>query len=125
MTVATKRQARKSTPKAAKVAPERKPKSRAVLGDHELTGLFAEAYEAYDMQMERVRFDTAGRRWWFVPESRQGQSVLLLQLKAVYGDAPPREDTISTHLLASDLGREMVEDVVRRLDEAPAQPDAA
>ena len=90
-------------------------KPQAALTEHELTGLFAEAYEAYDLQDERVRFDTRNRRWLFRPDRQGNDAVLLLQLKRL-NDV--REDTISTALLASDMGRELVEDVVRKLDEA-------
>lgn len=107
-------------PQMAK-APTRTPKPKAdpahaaaaVLIDHELQGLFAEAFEAYDMQDERLRIDTANRRWTFTPEKLNSQSVLRLQLKRL---EDVREDTISTAVLASDLGRPMIEDVVRKLD---------
>lgn len=81
---------------------------------HEFTALCAEAYEAYDYQDERLRFDTLGRRWWFVPDKQGVNSVLRLQVKRL---EDVREDTISTALLASDLAAEMIADVVKRLDE--------
>lgn len=85
------------------------------LGEHELAGLFAEAYEAYDYQAERVRFDTLNRKWWFGPDRRGNDSVLLLKLTRLEDE---REDTIPTPVLASELGRPMVEDVVRALNKA-------
>lgn len=81
---------------------------------HEFTALCAEAYEAYDYQDERLRFDTLGRRWWFVPDKQGVNSVLRLQVKRLEDVS---EDTISTALLASELGRDMIADVVKRLDE--------
>lgn len=83
------------------------------LGEHELNAICAEAYEAYDYQDERVRFDTLGRKWTFRPEKvGAGESVLYLEVKTL---TVQRSDTISTALLASDMGREMATDVVRNL----------
>lgn len=96
-----------------------KPVSDAqALTEHELTGLFAEAYEAYDYQDERIRFDTLGRKWTFRPDVRDGHSALALVVArepVVY-----QADYIATPLLASDLGKPMVEDVVRALNKALA-----
>jgi hypothetical protein len=92
-----------------------KPKPK--LTDHELTAICAEAYEAYDFQDERVRFDTLGRRWQFRPDKiGPGESVLSLEVKLLES---VRTDTISTALLASDIGRDMVSDVVARMAEGP------
>lgn len=83
---------------------------------HELTGLYAEAYEAYDYMGERIRFDSLGRKWSFWPDKvGQGLSVLRLRIERL---DEAHEDTISTALLASDLGKPMVEDVVNKLDAA-------
>ena len=90
-------------------------KPKGALTEHELGGLFAEAFEAYDLQFQRIRFDSRNRKWEFTPEKAREQSVLLLRVTRL---ADVREDTISTALLASEMGREMIEDVVRKLDEA-------
>lgn len=88
-----------------------------VVGENELVGLNAEAFEAYDMQDERIRFDTVGRKWSFTPEKMAvGESVLRLVVERPPGAAI--KDTISTAFLASDLGRDMVADVVARMSDA-------
>lgn len=114
MAAAPKRQARKPAVKRAAPAVA---KPKGALTEHELGGLFAEAFEAYDFQGERVRFDSAGRRWTFRPEKRADHSALALRVKRLEDE---REDFISTAILASDLGKPMIADVVRRLDEALA-----
>lgn len=93
----------------------RTPKAASVLGENELSGLFAEAYEAYDMADERVRFDSRNRRWQFRPDRQGVHSTLHLELKRL---EDVREDHISTAILGCDMGRPMIEDVVRKLDEA-------
>lgn len=87
------------------------------LGEHELNALCAEAWEAYDYQGERVRFDTMGRKWTFRPDRDGDHSVLWLNVGRL--DAS-RSDTISTALVASDMGREMIADVVAKLAEGVA-----
>lgn len=87
---------------------------KTTLGEHEFAAICAEAFESYDMQDERVRFDTLNRRWWFVPDKQGVNSVLRLQVKRL---EDVREDTISTAFLASDLARDMIADVVKTLDE--------
>lgn len=83
------------------------------LPPHEFEAICAEAYEAYDYQGERVRFDSLGRKWTFRPDKvGVGQSVLSLEVRLLDS---VRLDTISTAVLASDLGREMVADVVKTM----------
>ena len=89
-----------------------KPKT---LTDHELTGLFAEAFEAYDYMDERVRFDSLNRKWTFRPDKAGDNSVLWLCVSRI---DQAHDDTISTAVLASDLGKPMIEDVVRKLSGA-------
>jgi len=95
----------------------RTPKAASALGENELTGLFAEAFEAYDMADERVRFDSKNRRWQFRPDREGVHSTLHLELKRL---EDVREDHISTAILGCEKGRPMIEDVVRKLDEALA-----
>lgn len=45
------------------------------MGDNELDGMVSEAIEAHDMQDERVRFDTSGRKWLFRPDQDNGHTV--------------------------------------------------
>lgn len=121
MTVATKRQARKPTPKRAApaadnvvaAAPPAPAKVKQALGENELAGLCAEAFEAHDYQAERTRFDTLGRKWTFRPDKLNDHSILSLRLERLEDVA---EDHISTHILGSDMGKPMIEDVVRALD---------
>lgn len=88
---------------------------RRKLTEHELAAICAEAFEAYDYQDERIRFDTLGRRWQFRPDKvGHGESVLTLEVLLL---ETVRTDRISAALLASDIGREMVADVVARMSE--------
>lgn len=101
-------------------APKRGRKPHAIpgaqaLSDHELTGLYAEAFEAYDMVDERVRFDSRNRKWVFVVVKREEHAELLLKL---HRGQDVREDHISTAILASEMGKPMIRDVVRALDGA-------
>lgn len=93
--------------------PEADAQAVASLGENELRGLFAEAFEAHDYQDERVRFDTKGRKWVFAPAKVKDHSVLSLRLERLQDFA---EDNIPTNILGSDLGKPMIEDVVRKLD---------
>lgn len=83
------------------------------LGEHELSAICAEAFESYDYQDQRIRFDSRGRKWTFRPEKvPPGNSVLSLSVERL---DVRHEDTISTALLASEMGRDMVCDVVAKL----------
>lgn len=93
------------------------PVGAQVLSEHELTGLFAEAFEAYDMMDERVRFDSLHRRWVFVVVKPEQQSELLLKLQR---GKDVLEEFIPTPILATALGRPKIEEVVRALDGAVA-----
>jgi hypothetical protein len=85
----------------------------AALGENELHGLFAEAFEAHDYQDERVRFDTKGRKWSFRPDKLNDHSILSLRCERLRDVA---EDNISTAILGSTMALPMIEDVVRKLD---------
>lgn len=91
------------------------PKGAQLLTDHELCGLFAEAYDAYDMMDERVRFDSKGRKWVFVVVKRDDHSELMLKL---HRGQDVREAYIRTNILASLQARPKIEDTVRALDGA-------
>lgn len=86
------------------------------LGEHELAAICAEAWDAYDrFPDEVVRFDSLGRRWGFLRDQDAGHSVLRLRVSRLDAE---QSDTISTAILASDMGRPMIADVVGRLAEA-------
>jgi hypothetical protein len=86
------------------------------LPPHEFDAICAEAYEAYDYQAERVRFDSIGRKWTFRPDKiGQGESVLSLEVRLLDS---LRLEYISTGILASELGCDMVTDVVKAMAEA-------
>jgi hypothetical protein len=93
------------------------------LGAHELAAIGAEAYEAYDrFHYEVMRHDSLGRKWVFsLDKVNGGESVLSISV-SLLDDV--RRDTISTALLASDLGRDMCADVVARLS-GVVDPDEA
>jgi hypothetical protein len=84
------------------------------LTEHELAGLFAEAWWAYDMAGDaQVRFDSIGRKWTFQPSRHADHAIL--ELIVARGEEQ-RSDMISTAYLASDLGKPMIEEAVRALD---------
>lgn len=88
------------------------------LGEHEFTAICGEAWDAYDRFPDPVmRFDSLGRRWLFERQQKQGHSVLHLCVSRLDAE---HSDTISTSILASDMGRAMIADVVGRLAEALA-----
>lgn len=85
------------------------------LGPHEFAAICAEAWDAHDYQDERIRFDTLGRKWMFRPgKVREVESVLELTVTRL---DVTRTDTISTAVLASDMARDMIADVVRAMSE--------
>lgn len=93
-------------------------KALGALGQHEVAALGREAFEAYDYQGERVRYDSRGRKWTFrVDKVPPGHSVLSLILSRLDEE---RSDTIATSVLASELGEPMCVDVVAALSEALA-----
>lgn len=82
---------------------------------YELTGLCAEAFEAFDFRDERVRFDSLGRKWTFHLGHTNDQSELRLIVAKLNDE---RSDKISTALLSTELGRDFVTESVRALDAA-------
>ena len=88
-------------------------KPKPAVGEHEFAALCDEAFEAYDYQAERGKHDTTGRRWTFRPEKvGAGESVLWLEARRLDAIA---SDTISTAVVASDMGWDMIADVLRGL----------
>lgn len=85
------------------------------LPEFELSGLFAEAFEAYDMRDDRIRFDSKGRKWTFRLGATNDQSELHLTLTRLNDE---RTDKISTALIATEMGSEFIEASVRALDVA-------
>lgn len=89
--------------------------SRPKVGVHEFAAICAEAFESYEYQDERTRFDSAGRKWTFRPDKvPPGHSVLELIVERL--DKRER-DTIATSILASDMGKDMTTSVVTKLAE--------
>ena len=97
-------------PKAQPSAP-----APSSLPAYEVTGLCAEAFEAYDFRDERVRFDSLGRKWTFRLGQTNDQSELHLIVAKLNDE---RTDKISTALLSTDLGMDFVVESVRALDAA-------
>lgn len=89
-------------------------KKRPKVGDAEYEAICREAFEAYDFQDERVRFDSIGRRWQFRPDKLGPASVLSLEVSRLLDKTT---DTIPTPVLASDLGQPMVADVIKAMME--------
>ena len=82
----------------------------------ELNAIGREAFEAYDYQDERVRFDTLGRRWVFVVEKEPpGTSVLRLTLSRL---SDSLTSTIPTSVLACDAGLPACSEAVATMSEA-------
>jgi hypothetical protein len=102
-------------PKAQPSAP-----APSSLPAYEVTGLCAEAFEAYDFRDDRVRFDSLGRKWTFRLGQTSDQSELHLIVSKfnTWGSAEERTDKISTALLSTDLGMDFVVESVRALDAA-------
>lgn len=90
---------------------------KRVIGALELDAIRQEAWEAYDYQQERIRFDTLNRKWIFRLGKAGVYSVLEMSIERL---AEVHTDTISTAFLASDLGRPMIADVVDKLNKALA-----
>ena len=90
-------------------------RKNAGVGKHELEALAREAFEAYDMQDDRVRFDSAGRKWVLRMDNSSGHWELSLHLSRGLHEA---SDSVSQIVLGSSAGYEAVEKAVKRLDGA-------
>lgn len=91
-------------------APER---GRAALSNHELTGLIQEAWEAYDVQDVKVRFDSLGFKWWFGVTAADGMTGLEIIRTSQVGGVTRTK--ISTSDLGRDCARQLVDNAVRAL----------
>lgn len=104
----------KTEPVVVEVAAE--PVEQTVLGEHEMSAIAREAFEAYDFQEERVRFDTKGRKWVFEVEViPPGHAVLRLSVSRL-DDA--RTTTIPTSTLGCDAGQPACYAAVSAMSEA-------
>lgn len=83
------------------------------LSAHERHGLCEEAFWAFDMDQEAVRFDSRGRRWVFVEVRRGEERDLMLKLQVCEMIA---EEFIPIAVLKEGYGRPRIEQAVRTLD---------
>lgn len=85
------------------------------LAPYELEGLIREAFEAYDMQDERVRFDTMNRCWRFgLTKVRENNWALNLTLKR---NDLRGERTLDAPVLNSSSGLTMLGEMIEALDQ--------
>lgn len=91
------------------------PTPRVGVNLHEQTAIVREAWEAYDMQDDRVRFDSAGRKWVLRMDNSSGHWELALHLSRGLHEA---SDSVSQVVLGSSSGYEAVEKAVKLLDGA-------
>ena len=85
----------------------------ASVGKHELEALTREAFEAYDMQDDRIRFDSMGRKWSFRMSSESGHWELLLVLQRGLAEEAERVPQLT---LGSSAGMSAVFERVSKLD---------
>lgn len=90
-------------------------RAKPIVNYHEQTAIVREAWEAYDMQDDRVRFDSAGRKWVFRMDNSTGFWELSLHLSRGLHEA---DEAVSQVVLGSSSGYEAVEKAVKRLDGA-------
>lgn len=87
----------------------------AGVGKHELEALTREAFEAYDMQDDRIRFDSLARRWEFRMSSETGHWELRLSLSRGLSEAV---DAVPQPVLGGSQGMSTLFDKIAKMDEA-------
>lgn len=90
-------------------------RKNASIGKHELEALTREAFEAYDMQDDRIRFDSLARRWEFRMSSESGFWELRLSLARGLSEAV---DAVPQPVLGGSQGMSTLFDKIAKMDEA-------
>lgn len=85
------------------------------VGKHELEALTREAFEAYDMQDDRIRFDSLARRWEFRMSSESGFWELRLSLSRGLSEIV---DAVPQPVLGGSQGMSVLFDKIAKMDEA-------
>jgi hypothetical protein len=75
----------------------------SLIQGHELAAMKEEAWEGFNYREGRGKMDTLGRIWEFVPETRQGMTVVTFSMRRPCG--PRQERTISTANYGTDTAR--------------------
>ena len=90
-------------------------RKNAGVGKHELEALTREAFEAYDMQDDRIRFDSLARRWEFRMSSESGFWELRLSLSRGLSEIV---DAVPQPVLGGSQGMSTLFDKIAKMDEA-------
>jgi len=90
-------------------------RKNAGVGKHELEALTREAFEAYDMQDDRIRFDSLARRWEFRMSSESGFWELRLSLSRGLTEIV---DAVPQPVLGGSQGMSTLFDKIAKMDEA-------
>lgn len=90
-------------------------RKNASIGKHELEALTREAFEAYDMQDDRIRFDSLGRRWEFRMSSESGFWELRLSLARGLSEIV---DAVPQPVLGGSQGMSALFEKIAKMDEA-------
>ena len=90
-------------------------RKNAGVGKHELEALTREAFEAYDMQDDRIRFDSLARRWEFRMSSESGFWELRLSLARGLSETV---DAVPQPVLGGSQGMSVLFDKIAKMDEA-------
>lgn len=98
-----------------KVREEAPVASVSAISTHERAAIAREAWEAYDMQDDRVRFDSLGRKWDLRMDNLDGHWKLRLLL--VRGMTAKAAE-VPQAALGTETGYQHVERAVADLDEA-------
>lgn len=89
-------------------------RKNAGVGKHELEALTREAFEAYDMQDDRIRFDSLARRWEFRMSSETGHWELRLSLSRGLSETV---ESVPQPVLGGSQGMSTLFDKIAKMDE--------
>ena len=90
-------------------------RDKPVVNYQEQTAIVREAWEAYDMQDDRIRFDSLARRWEFRMSSETGHWELRLSLSRGLSEAV---DAVPQPTLGGSQGMRTLFDKIAKMDEA-------
>lgn len=81
----------------------------------EQNAIAREAFEAYDMQDDRIRFDSQGRKWDFRMDKETGHWLLRLNVKRGLSEAT---EYVRQQDLGATKGFDLIEAAIKRMDGA-------
>lgn len=111
----TRRRTGLDKPLPAKEVAAEPPVPVRFLPETELAVFREDAWWAYEMEQEVVRFDTMNRKWTFSPEIKNDRAVMRFAI-AKAGEG--KEVFVSNAEYGRDGAREMSDKMVNELDEA-------